>query len=497
MRKICALFLILALLLLCGCSPEPGSTSPASDAPASTAAPTTSAPSSTGSEATVQELSDPYDLTEDTVLFYGQAEFKSRQGTLLSLETVLSAPEEALLPRTHYYDERFPGESARWLRLLDYAFANEYQGFSVRTRSLPALSEDQRSAIDILYRIDDGRMCFLDTDGVTTAFYLCNRTDAMEKFAVGLQEARRIASEAPRGDDWETAEWIFRYLADHLTYGDRETYYSDRGHHLYDALVENECLCSGYADAMYYLCNLCGVECLELQGWSNGPAGPGSEETDGHAWNIVRVYGTWYVCDPTFNDTAPMPADVPLCFCLSSRFMEATFGHRADWIYADANWIPACETCFDPVSTWNTTPEGALKSWLWFAAYAAFDPTYLLACGELADFRADAAVSDELGQLETEVFYAEYAAWAGRFMSEDAATQLPWVFAEGADGKLLVRRAETDSGIDWAKLAIRSVSAGENGAYTADLGAASAVFTVSKNEAGLYRVETLTLTENR
>ena len=493
MRKICALFLILALLLLCGCSPEPGSTSPASDAPASTAAPTTSAPS-TGSEATVQELSDPYDLTEDTVLFYGQAEFKSRQGTLLSLETVLSAPEEALLPRTHYYDERFPGESARWLRLLDYAFANEYQGFSVRTRSLPAFSEDQRSAIDILYRIDDGRMCFLDTDGVTTAFYLCNRTDAMEKFAVGLQEARRIASEAPRGDDWETTEWIFRYLADHLTYGDRETYYSDRGHHLYDALVENECLCSGYADAMYYLCNLCGVECLELQGWSSGPAGPGSEETDGHAWNIARVYGTWYVCDPTFNDTAPMPADVPLCFCLSSRFMEATFGHRADWIYADANWIPACENCFDPVSVWNATPEGALKSWLWFAAYDAFDPGYLLACGDLAAFRADAAVSNESVQIETDISWADFAAWAGRFMSEDAATQLPWVFAEGADGKLLVRRAETDSGIDWAKLTIRSVTAGENGVYTADLGAASAAFTVTES-GGLYRIETITLTE--
>ena len=490
MKRIFAL--VLALLLLCGCAPEP---TPTETVPATTSAPATTATPSTAAAPAATENAKLSDLTPDTVLFYRQADFKARQGPLLSLEAVLSAPEEALLPRTHYYDDRFPGESSLWLRLLDYAFANEYQGFSVRTKSMPVLNVDQRTAIEILYRIDDGGMYFLDTDGVLTVFYNCNTPDAMEKFSLGLAAAREIAAGAPRGDDWETAVWIFNYLADHAEYGDRETYYADHGHHLYDALVEGECLCSGYADAMYYLCSICGVECLEIQGWSDGPAGPGSEEGDGHAWNCVRIYGTWYVCDPTFNDTAPMPAAAPLCFCLSARFLEMTFGHSPHGIFADAQWIPACETCFDPVTAWNATPEGALKSWLWFAAYDAFDPTYLLACGDLAAFRADAAVSDEDAQIETDISYADFAAWAGRFMSEDAATLLPWVFAEGADGELILRRAETDSGIDWGKLAIRSVSAGENGVYTADLGAASADFTVTES-GGLYRIETITLTEN-
>lgn len=470
---------LLALLLFCGCTSSPAGTE-------------TAAPTVTVAETAAPELSRLSKLTADTVLLYRQADFKSRQGTLLPLETVLSAPEEALLPRTHQYDACFPGTSACWLKLLDYAFANEYQGFSARTKSLPALNEDQRRAMEYLYHIDDGKLCFMEVDGITTIWYLCNHPDAMEKFAVGLAEARKIAAEAPRGDDWETTRWVFDYLADHLTYGDRETYYSDHGHHLYDALVENECLCSGYADAMYYLCNLCGVECLELQGWSNGPAGPGSEETDGHAWNIARVYGTWYVCDPTFNDTAPMPAEVPLCFCLSSRFMETTFGHRADGVYADAQRIPACDTCFDPVSAWNATPEGALKSWLWFAAYDAFDPAYLLACGGLADYRADAAVSDESVQLDTDISYAAYAAWAGRFMQEDAALLLPWGFAEGEDGGLILRRSDTDSGIDWTKLEIGSVTE-ESGVWTADLGGVTATFTVSQTEEGLYRIDTIKL----
>ena len=147
------------------------------------------------------------------------------------------------------------------------------------------------------------------------------------------------------------------------------------------------------------------------------------------------------------------------------------------------------------MSAWNTTPEGALKSWLWFASYADFDPTYLLACGDIADYRTETAASDEDTQIETDLSYAAVAAWVGCFMGEDAAQLLPWSFAEGADGNLILRRAESDSGIDWAKLEIRSVSAGENGVYTADLGDASAVFTVSKTAEGLYRIETVSLTE--
>ena len=473
---------VLALLLLCGC---------ASDAKTEQTAAQTQEPVP---ETTVREDARLSDLTADTVLLYRQAGFKGRQGTLLPLETVLSAPEEERLPRTHCYDALFPDDSGTWLQLLDYTFAHEFQGFSVKMGSMPALSADQIRVIDLLYHIDDGRMCFLDVDGVVTAFYLCSRPDAMEKFAVGLAEARKIAAEAPRGDDWETVSWIFNYLSDHAEYGDRETYYSDRGHHLYDALVEHECLCSGYADAMYYLCSLCGVECVEIQGWSCGAGGPESGEEDGHAWNLARVYGTWYAFDPTFNDTAPMPADVPLCFCLSSRFLETTFGHRTEGIYADPARIPACENSFDPVSAWNTTPEGALKSWLWFAAYEAFDPAYLLACGGLADYRTEAAASGERAQIDTEISYADYAAWAGRFMDEAAAALLPWSFAEGADGRLVIRRSGTEPGVDWAGLVIRSVTE-TDGVYTADLGAASAVFTVSQSDDSLYRIETIELTK--
>ncbi len=72
----------------------------------------------------------------------------------------------------------------------------------------------------------------------------------------------------------------------------------------------------------------------------------------------------------------------------------------------------------------------------------------------------------------------------------------PVQFSETEDGKLLLRQREADYGIDGTRLEIRSVTPAADGSYTADLGDASAVFIVSKNEEGLYRIETITLTPN-
>ena len=92
-----------------------------------------------------------------------------------------------------------------------------------------------------------------------------------------------------------------------------------------------------------------------------------------------------------------------------------------------------------------------------------------------------------------DVPYSDYAAWAERFLGGDALE--PVLFSETEDGKLLLRMEKTDSGLDWSKVKLGSVAAGADGSYTADLGAASAVFNVTEN-AGLYRVETITLTPN-
>ena len=476
MKRLAALLLV--LLLFCGCAADPVSTEPASEA-ATTAAATEALP-----------LSELSELTEGTVLFYAQEDFETRMGTLLPLETVSSAPEEALLPRTHLYDEMFPGDGALLLRLLDYALANGYQGFSVKEGTVPAPDAKQFRALEFAYWIDGGGILALEKDGCLTVWHSCQRDDEMEKFSLGLAAARELAARIPRGDDWETANWIFTWLAENVTYADRTPYYFKRGHMLYDALVEKDCLCSGYANAMYYLCNLCGVECVNVYGFGRDPDSPSG--VDDHLWNYARIYGTWYVFDPTCNTAANMGVNV--AFAMSFDTMQALGGNKPTGEYTDSSMLPACETVFDPPAAWNTTPAGALRSWLWFAAYDAMDPSYLLLNAGLMTPETEVTPSDDGMEAVIDIPCAEFSAWADRFMSPEARADFPVCFSEAEDGRLLARKSETDTRSFWLSLTLGSVTDNGDGTRSADLGAASALFTVSQNTDGMYFIDTIELT---
>lgn len=477
-RSLCFL---LALLLLCGCTPTPETPVSSTVSASETAAPASAADALVGLEA----------LDDGTVLLYRQADFEARQGVLLPLDELLAAPAEALLPRAHHYDGLFPGNAALWLRLLDYALANGFQGFSVPAGSLPEIDLTQRRVLKFIYWIDGGKILSLDRDGCTTVWYDCEKPDTMEKFSLGLAAARDLAAQAPRGDDWETANWLFTWLGENVSYGDRTPYYFRRGHMLYDALVEKDCLCSGYATAMCYLCNLCGVECLNIFGLARD-----SETAGGlgdHLWNVVRIYGRWYVCDPTMNAVSRMDRPA-IAFGLSAETMYLMGGNKPTGEYTDAALVPACETNFDPVTAWNATPEGALRSFLWFAAYDALEePAILLMQAGLLTRETKSTPSEDGVSASTNIPYADFTAWADRFMSETARADFPIRFSEAEDGGLFLQKSETDTRSFWRSLKLHSVAANGDGTWSADLGAATAVFTVSQSADGLYRIESIEL----
>ena len=487
MKKMICLFL--ALLLLCGCTPaaEPSasSTLPTSEAAAPTSGETVPA-------TTEAALAGPEALDADSVLLYRQEDFEARRGTLLPLEAVGSAPAEARLPRTHHYDQLFSGVAALWLELLDYALANGYQGFSVPEGKLPAIDLTQRRALEFAYRIDGGKVLTTERDGCTTVWYECQKPDTMEKFSLGLAAAREVAAQAPRGDEWETANWLFSWLGEHVAYGDRTPYYFKRGHLLYDALVERDCLCSGYADSMYYLCNLCGVECLSVYGLAKDLETAGGLAD--HLWNYIRIYGSWYVCDPTMNAVSQMGSPA-VAFGLSSETMYLLGSNKPTGAYTDESLIPACEANFDPVTAWNATPEGALRSWLWFAAYDALEPSLLLLQAGLMTKATQVTPSEDGVSASTDIPYGDFSAWADRFMSPLARAEFPIRFTETEAGGLFLQKSETDTRSFWRSLVLHSVSDNSDGSWSADLGAASAVFTVSQSDDGLYRIETIELTK--
>ena len=82
-------------------------------------------------------------------------------------------------------------------------------------------------------------------------------------------------------------------------------------------------ICLGYATTFHLLMELCGIECVTVQGTSHGGA-------NDHAWNLVQLDGDWYCVDVTWDDPVasfPIPVSSPLAhryFNVTSEYLRQT-----------------------------------------------------------------------------------------------------------------------------------------------------------------------------
>lgn len=67
---------------------------------------------------------------------------------------------------------------------------------------------------------------------------------------------------------------------------------------IYGVFVEGRAVCQGYALAMYYLCDIADIPCMNIVG-----LGKTSSGTEGHMWNYIMMDdGLWYCMDATWDD---------------------------------------------------------------------------------------------------------------------------------------------------------------------------------------------------
>ena len=65
--------------------------------------------------------------------------------------------------------------------------------------------------------------------------------------------------------------------------------------------LDGKAVCEGYARAMQYLLQKCGVECAETAGYIIKENG---EKDGAHAWNIIKIDGAYYYLDTTWDDSS-------------------------------------------------------------------------------------------------------------------------------------------------------------------------------------------------
>lgn len=97
--------------------------------------------------------------------------------------------------------------------------------------------------------------------------------------------------------DYQKELALHDYLVTHCRYS--ENTYQPAGsdiYRAYGALVNQDAVCNGYAEALQILLLCAGIKSQFVVGTAGGVS---------HAWNLVQLGGEWYHLDATWNDPLP------------------------------------------------------------------------------------------------------------------------------------------------------------------------------------------------
>lgn len=151
---------------------------------------------------------------------------------------------------------------------------------------------------------------------VGNPMYLSPEKDAMER---ELNEAADLLLESLNLDglsDYEKAYRIYRWVSNNVKYK-LDSRYSQTA---YGALIDRECVCAGYADLIYILFNKIGID--TYLDW-------GAD----HQWNVVKMDGQYYYCDPTSDKCSKWERDYPylnFLMGIDSKSITAVVGNGDD-----------------------------------------------------------------------------------------------------------------------------------------------------------------------
>ncbi len=177
---------------------------------------------------------------------------------------------------------------------------------------------------------------------------------ASQKLARYYEELDKLLAQVPAGlSDLEKVLFVHDYLAAHYQY--------DLTYSIYDAytfLTTGTGVCECYGKTFYAMMKRLGVEVYQA-----------SSNKANHFWNVVKIGGSYYHIDVTFDDPVPdrMGQARHNYFLLSTGKMLELESNRADWqVYGEK---PTCNsTLYESGYVWSSSvcPLVYLKG-TWYA----------------------------------------------------------------------------------------------------------------------------------
>ena len=118
------------------------------------------------------------------------------------------------------------------------------------------------------------------------------QTDFEEYINKIIETKDSILQQCMTDNNYETIKNIHDYLVSTITYDLQ----AENAHNIIGGLLNQRCVCDGYATCFKYLCNEAGFNCIIVEGFSI------NNETNGdHAWNKVELNNNWYCVDVTWD----------------------------------------------------------------------------------------------------------------------------------------------------------------------------------------------------
>lgn len=238
------------------------------------------------------------------------------------------------------------------------------QNFEIRTSA-------QTTPLEVV--VNEKEKCF---ENFTHYQLEMNSEDLMAKKKLSVEKADEIVNNIPADlTKAEKAEYLYRYLCENVSYkgyGDEKSIC-----YIYDALIDGETHCDGFANALSLLYRKAGIKCFE-KAYYDSPAKKsvlsviGTSEKEktveyyktptGHTWNCFKINGKWYDCDCTFdskdNLEKRLVKDVFYGFGTPGGFVA----EYKDFAYKDLT--PECSSSFlkEPDCTFETINDDGIEN---------------------------------------------------------------------------------------------------------------------------------------
>lgn len=98
-----------------------------------------------------------------------------------------------------------------------------------------------------------------------------------------------IAEAKKLPNDYQRLKYVHDWISENTVYNDNGKHSSKRAD---GPILYGEAICSGYSKALMYFAQELGIPCICIEGYTN-------EE---HLWNMVKLDGSWYHVDMTYDD---------------------------------------------------------------------------------------------------------------------------------------------------------------------------------------------------